>query len=435
MMEIELDMSTMVLLCSLFLLLGESLIIVGIDPYIRREKKKLLRIVILLNVSLVMQNYAHDLFNDRAMAYARLIVSIYGYCVRPMILVLFCYIVSMEKTHWVTLLLVGINAVVHLTALFSGICFQITPDNYFIRGPLGYTCHFISAILLIYLLRLSASEFTSLKKANVIPMVNGLGITAAILLDGFSDYKYSTGPITFVTASSVVCSIFYYIWLHLQFVREHEKDLMAGERIKAMVSQMQPHFIYNSLTVIGSYLDDPDKAEEALEHFTGFLRGSIDLLDATNCISVQKEFETVDNYLYLVGKRFGEKLTVVRDTPDLDFYLPAFTIQALVENAVTHGIRKNKGGIGTLSLKSYETATSHVIEVQDNGIGFDVAILRTSDGIYEGNTPDEETHIGLRNVEERLRIMSDGKLEIQSTKGIGTTVKVIIPKQIKRGRT
>ena len=103
----------------------------------------------------------------------------------------------------------------------------------------------------------------------------------------------------FLTITVVNGSLFYYIWLHLLFVQEHEEDLKAQQRIKTMVSQIQPHFIYNSLTAIRATLDEPDKARELINHFSRFLRGSIDLLEEAECIPAERELETVDHYLFM----------------------------------------------------------------------------------------------------------------------------------------
>ena len=343
---------------------------VMVDPYIRRDKRTIFLLIAVSVSCLVIQNvtgYRLDVEGMRP--YARTLVGIYGYCLRPVIIVLFCYIMNIEKSYTLAWILVAVNAIINLTAIFSGICFRITADNQFVRGPLGYTCHIVSGILLVYLSWLALHEFDfSRKRDTVIPLVIALLVTVSVIADSFMDYRRF--PATFLTVAVVTGSLLYYIWLNLQFVREHESGLLAEQRIKTMMSQMQPHFIYNSLTVISSYLDEPDKAEEALEHFTGFLRGTMDLLDMDGCISIKRELGTVDNYLYLVGKRFGEKLTVVRDIRDSGFSLPPFTVQVLVENAVTHGIRKNRGGRGTLLIKTYETDREHVIEVADDGVGY-----------------------------------------------------------------
>ena len=120
---------------------------------------------ILLIASLVAQNYIGFFLDyDGTRPYARTVVAIYGYCVRPVVIMLFGYIVNANRMHGKIWLLPGINAVVYLTALFSDICFRIDADNTFVRGPLGFTCHIVSAILLAYLLWMTLKEFRVAKK-------------------------------------------------------------------------------------------------------------------------------------------------------------------------------------------------------------------------------------------------------------------------------
>lgn len=97
------------------------------------------------------------------------------------------------------------------------------------------------------------------------------------------------------------------------------------------VKLQQPHFLYNSLTSIRACLDEPDKARELINHFSCFLRGSIDVLEETDCIRTMRELETVDHYLFTEKERFDYDLTVVKDIRDDGFTIPAFAIQTLVE--------------------------------------------------------------------------------------------------------
>ena len=410
----------------LFLLLVGLAFSVQLDPYVEKRKRRVFILNILLIASLIAQNYTGFILDsDGTMPYARTVVAIYGYCIRPVVIVLFGYIVNADRMCKTTWLLPGINAVIYLTALFSDICFRIDADNTFVRGPLGFTCHIVSGILLTYLLWMTLKEFRLVTKRDVmIPIINVFVISVAVVIDTIVDYREY--PTSFLTASVAVCTVFYYIWLHLQFVREHEEDLEAKQRIRIMVSQMKPHFIYNSLNVIASYLDEPDKAEEAMENFTGFLRGSIDLLDSTECIRAEQEFKTVEHFLYLEKERFGDKLQIALDIQDLDYKLPAFSVQTLVENAISHGIRGREDGVGTLSIKSFATKTRHVIEVEDNGIGFKPEDF--------GTEPGDRSHIGLSNLKERLRLMCRATLVIQSTPGIGTTACIEIPKDYEERR-
>lgn len=192
---------------------------------------------------------------------------------------------------------------------------------------------------------------------------------------------------------------------------------------KILLAQIKPHFIYNCLTLIRSLLDEPEKAEEALNHFAGFLRGSVDMLEETVCISANREIQTVDDYLYLQKQRFGDSLRVVTDYRDTGFFLPPFTLQVLVENAVIHGIRNTAGGSGTVVIRSYEADGFHVIEVEDDGNGLPPEIRQERE-------QEEQTHVGLKNIERRLDLMCHGTLTIQNKTGQGTIATIRIPKQI-----
>lgn len=203
---------------------------------------------------------------------------------------------------------------------------------------------------------------------------------------------------------------------------ERERTL-ARTQINLYTRQIQPHFIYNSLSAIRSTLPEDSEAWESLNHFTGFLRGSIDLLTAESCIRAQREFATVQDYLYMEKQRFGEELTVQTDLQDEDFEIPPFTIQTLVENAIQYGIREKSGGKGTLTIRSCRTTCSHMIEVIDDGAGFDIGNVDAGKG--------EGPHIGISNIRERLRLMCAGSLYIDSRPGVGTLARVEIP--IKRG--
>ena len=221
-------------------------------------------------------------------------------------------------------------------------------------------------------------------------------------------------------------------------VRFLEKQVEVDrERIHLYHSQIQPHFIYNSLTAVMSWLPPDSKAGEVLAHFTGFLRGSIDMLTETECIPAKREYATVEHYLYMEKERYGDDVTVETDMQDLGFLLPTFTIQSLVENAINHGIRKRQDGRGVLSIRSRQTAEEHIIEVQDNGVGFDTALLVEESGnlpVPSGQENSQQAHIGLKNLKKRLEMMCGGTLEIESTVGVGTLARVRIPKEWTAGK-
>ncbi|MBQ9384703.1 MAG: histidine kinase [Ruminiclostridium sp.] len=198
-----------------------------------------------------------------------------------------------------------------------------------------------------------------------------------------------------------------------------KKAELEQSKNKMLIAQIRPHFILNSITAIGSYLDEPEKAENALAHFAGFLRSSMDVLEEDGCIRAGREFATVKDYLYIEKARFGRKLTVETEIGDDDFFIPAFSVQTLAENAVNHGIRENPDGRGTVLIRSYETDTGHIVEVIDDGKGFDP----------ESSSPknDGRPHIGLSNLRSRLHGMCGGTLDIESRPGKGTTARIHIP--------
>ena len=189
---------------------------------------------------------------------------------------------------------------------------------------------------------------------------------------------------------------------------------------KLLLAQIKPHFIYNCLAVIRSCIDEPPKAEEALNHFAGFLRGSVDMLEETECIRADREFKVVDDYLYMQKLRFEDRLNIATDYRDRSFFIPAFSLQMLVENAVEHGISGSKDLHGSIWIRSFEEDGFHVVEVEDNGAG----IPPEKPGASE---EDQRLHVGLRNVEKRLERMCRGTLTIRSLEGKGTVAVIRIP--------
>ena len=405
----------------LFCLLGLFLVVL-MDPYIQKTERRIMLIIMAMTGALVIDQFASFYSEMEAPNYImNTITSIIAYSLRPAILVMFCSIVDSKSRHFFEWGLAIVNMLIHMTALFSHICFWITPDNHFLRGPLGYTSHVVCAVLLLRFLALSLRGYSKGKRMeSFVQVFIALLIVVATCLDSFGG-EWRFFQVSLILPTIVICTVFEYIWLHLQYVREYEQGMMAQQRIKLLVSQIHPHFIYNCLTVISAYLDEPEKAEEALENFTSFLRGSIDHLDTSECIEATKEFETVEHFLYLEKERFGDDLKVSYNVTDTDYKLPAYTVQTLVDNAIRYGIANKKGG-GTLTLNAYETDRYHVIEVGDDGMGFSM------------EEDEDRAHIGLNNVKERVEYMCDGSLDIKSHKGKGTLVIVRIPKSKDKER-
>jgi hypothetical protein len=193
---------------------------------------------------------------------------------------------------------------------------------------------------------------------------------------------------------------------------------LAESRISTMMSQIRPHFIYNTLGSIEQLCKlDPPKAGELVHNFAKYLRGNFGELDNPKPILISQEMEHVHHYISIENVRFPD-MTFTFEMNSDDFHIPALTVQPIVENAIKHGLMKLPRG-GTIHVEAYETETAYCISVVDDGVGFDTSA-----------SVDERKHVGLRNIRERLKVMVNGKLDIESTVGVGTKVLITIPKEV-----
>ena len=404
------------LLAPLLLMIFGLIFTVLADSYIRKDHRRIILIISALCLSLIVQNlWEYKLILGPPQIRLRECISAFGYSVRPVILILFLYIIRPGGRKWPLWALAGINAVLYCTSPFTKLCFYISePDNVSIRGPLWLACSVISAILLIELFVQTVSRYRETRKwEHLIPLSISLLIIASVILDFCT--QQSEQSISLLTVVITVGSVFYYIWLHLQFVREHEKDLIAGQQMKIMMSQIQPHFLFNTIATFKALCKkDPDKAAEVAEQFGQYLRQNLNSLDTDGMIPFEKELEHTRLYAGIEMTRF-ENVRVEYDILDHDFLVPPLTVQPIVENAIRHGVRVRKEGL--VSIRSSLTDTAHEIVIQDNGAGFDVKQLESADN----------SHIGIRNVRERLEKLCGGSLTLESRIDEGTTATIRIP--------
>ena len=211
--------------------------------------------------------------------------------------------------------------------------------------------------------------------------------------------------------------------LELQRSRlEAEKSIVEAElkesRISIMLSQIQPHFIYNTLgTIERMCLKDPEKAFDLVRNFSLYLRGNFSELDSVAPIRFAEELKHVEYYVNIEKVRFPD-MNITYDVEATEFVLPALSVQPLVENAIKHGLMRLETG-GTIVIHSYETPTHFCVEVKDDGIGFDTSL-----------PIDEKKHVGLRNIRGRLKAMVDGDLVLESKPAVGTKAVIMIPKEV-----
>jgi sensor histidine kinase YesM len=194
-----------------------------------------------------------------------------------------------------------------------------------------------------------------------------------------------------------------------------QKQLDA-QKNALMLSQINPHFVYNTLSTIAAMCDtSPKQAKYLTIDFSQYLRRNIGTLASEELIPFEQEMDHVACYLKIEKARFRERLRVSYSIHCKDFYIPSLTVQPLVENAVKHGIYEKPEG-GTVTLLTKRVGDEIIISVADTGVGYDTSVPIADD--------EQKTHVGIKNVRNRLDKLMGATLTIDSNPGSGTVVTV-----------
>ena len=293
-----------------------------------------------------------------------------------------------------------------------------TPDNHYVRGPF-YPLYLAPTPVILLLNftgtmrrrgRLSRKVFLSFVIAQA-PMA------AALIVNLFVDAE-PVFDISFVLSALAMYSLILsdQIEKDLSHQREIARQQMeiANQRASIMVLQMRPHFIYNTMTSIYCLCNqDPRLARRVVMDFTTYLRKNFSALASAAPVPFSSELEHTRAYLSVEQAQYPESLFVDFDTPHTRFRVPPLTLQPIVENAVKHG-RDPYAGPLHISIRARKTDSDSEIVVADNGRGFDPS-------------DDNEPHIALKNIQQRLELMCGGSLTIKPNDGGGTVVTVTIP--------
>ncbi|ANS79614.1 Autolysis histidine kinase LytS [Serinicoccus hydrothermalis] len=212
---------------------------------------------------------------------------------------------------------------------------------------------------------------------------------------------------------------------------DRERTRAMEAELRSLRAQISPHFIYNSLGAIASFVrTDPDRARELLLEFADFTRYA--LRRGGVYTTLADELRNVERYLVLEQARFGERLTVnLLIAPEvLPVAVPYLAVQPLVENAVRHGLA-GKEGVGTVTITGTDLGDLAEIAVEDDGVGSDPELVRRAlDGESEGADGSGGEGMGLGNVDARLRQVygDDHGLVVETAPGLGTKVTFRVPK-------
>ena len=266
------------------------------------------------------------------------------------------------------------------------------------------------------------------KVRNAIPFLIAYSLVAV----GLSvDFLYMNGIIQ-APSSMFMPIVLLFFALAIMFVHANNNALLQKEALHAakleteladanmsiMLSQIQPHFLYNALNTI-KYLvrRDTDMAEKAIVEFSLYLRGNMDSLTQKKPIPFRTELSHIKHYCEIEKMRFGKKLNIEYDIETDDFFVPTLSIQPLMENSIKHGVTKRPEG-GTVTLHTYEDENNFYVSIIDDGVGFDP----------DKPHSDNRSHVGFSNIKSRLENMLSASIEVESEINVGTKTLVTLPK-------
>ena len=294
---------------------------------------------------------------------------------------------------------------------FTDAIYYVTDDNEYFRGPLfPLAMSPLLGIMILNIVGVIQRRKKLTKRCFIALLVYLLPMTVAMLMHMFIEAE-----LFLVFGMALFALIMFGLILADnmdQFMRQQRE--IANQRAGIMVLQMRPHFISNTIMGIYYLCDrDPQKAKQVTLDFNTYLRRNFNAIASEDTIPFASELEHTRAYLAVEQAQFEDDLIVSFDTPHTLFRLPPLTLQPIVENAVKHGMSATKDPLHIHILTRKTDSASEVI-VEDDGTGF----VRPD---------DNEPHLALKNIRQRLDWMCKGTLTIAQREGGGTLVKVTIP--------
>ena len=399
-----------------------------------RKGSRLLIALMTSSMLLMLSDALLQYFNGREGTAAHYIVRIlafsvffFGFLIMPLVSQYLTHLIvsrsgigglMWQYVEWTIFILVATLLTLNL---FTGFLYTVDQTNRYVStmlsdllpGVVGSFALIVSfGVLLKYLEYFNRFEKVAFITYLLLPLT-ALGVNYLLLNRSL--------PVLAIVISSLL--LYYsYEFNSREYRIELEKNL-ADQQIRMFAHQIQPHFIFNSLSVI-KHLSrrSPEEAVETIDEFADYLRSCSDMMNSVQCVPVMRELELVQHYINLQKKRFGDGLDYRTDFEDTDFEVPPFSVQTCVENAFTHGLRSRAAADGYISVRTRRSPFSHVIEIEDNGAGFDTRDLKKGG----------ERHVGLRNTKERVELMCGGSFTVESAPEKGTRVTITVPESRKK---
>ncbi|MCR5031972.1 MAG: histidine kinase, partial [Lachnospiraceae bacterium] len=318
---------------------------------------------------------------------------------------------------------------------FNGMYYYIGPDNVYYRGPLFGVSQTIGGVIMGIQILLILHGRKGMRPAIFWGI---LAYTVFPVIALFIQF-WVFSPISRLNVGLAVSLLLMQLLAMMDQSREiieqreeiyrQKEDLVMQQQainemqVQVVISQIQPHFLYNSLNAIYYLCEkDPEKAQKAISNFSDYLRGNMDSLKGRELIPFSQELHHVECYLSLEKMRFEDELMIEYDIQETDFMIPSLGLQPVVENAVKHGVGKKLKG-GTVKISSKRDGDTVIVTVEDDGVGFNPLEEKQ----------DDRSHIGIENVRSRIRQMARGSILVESTVGVGTKVTIILPANMNKG--
>jgi len=317
---------------------------------------------------------------------------------------------SLKNIRRFNILILIFNLAGTMPLIPSGLFFSVTPEGVYIRGPLFFLSYLFVAMELLTLALYSVFFLPNRKKAvgyavfGFLPLLFSVLITLLPIASPMIDF------------SAAISYIILYSFVSLE---DREKALeneakLSECRADLLLSQANPRFIAATLSTISSLcVTEPQKAKELTEDFAEYLRKNTGMISAGRLSAFETELAHARKYLDIEGFRLGERLKVEYDIQESGFEMPSLSLQPIVENAVQYGIVPKQNG-GTVRITARRTRFCCIVTVSDDGPGFDVEHFVPKEGQY-----------GISNTAERLKILTNGELRIESG-DFGTTVTILV---------